>query len=78
MAGGDGVPGADLFARGCDDGIGSLSGDDPDSVGDMVDAGDLVAGVGDDEPTQGRLRGEDVLAFDVAGVGSPGPRARSR
>ena len=37
-------------------------------MGDVVDAGDLLSSVGDDEPTQGRLRGEDVLAFDVAGV----------
>ena len=31
-------------------------------------AGDLLAGVGDYELTAGCLRGEDVLAFDVAGV----------
>ena len=34
----------------------------------VVDPGDLFAGVGDDELTMRCLRGEDVLAFDVAGV----------
>jgi hypothetical protein len=68
LAGGDGVPDADLFARGGDDGVGRLAGDHSHAVGGVINPRDLVAGIGDDEPTQGRLHGEEVLAFDVAGV----------
>lgn len=67
-SGGDAVADADALARGGYDGVGDLADARAHLVGEAVDLGDLLAGVGDDEVAAHCAHREFLLPLDIAGV----------